>query len=158
MYNVENMLTKLPQLNSYKILWKKGFPQYGKYFIIFSTLWKVKFVCPTLGRLQCRFSTIWKEWFRIFYKIRSKKSMFYNMQGEYSALQLDLVFRCSWCLYMTNIAPFVMPKMSKMKHNKVCKKMTKIPLLLSKDFGKNVTLSEGFKSIPCLLSEICLGE
>ena len=49
---------------------EKFHTQCEKYFVIFSKIWKVEFCI--LWKLECRFSTAWKEWYKNFHKTGSK--------------------------------------------------------------------------------------
>ena len=117
------MLRKRLQLNSYKNLWRKGFPQYGNWFVIFSTIWRVQYKFSTLGNSQYIFSTTQKLWFKIFHKIGSN----FFCSTMCKCFSTEYCIQLIWIPLNDKYCTFVMQKMSKIPHNDnmACKKCGK---------------------------------
>ena len=126
-------------------------------FVIFSAMWKVQHEFSIFWKLQCRFIT--KNDLKFSTKLEVKSFMFHNVQGEYRA-----VIALKWFAPNLVFSWSVFPEMRDDKNHTVChaknvknhawfviQKMSKIPLLLWKDFGQNFRLAEGLWSIPCLM-------
>ena len=104
-------------------MWKKGFPQYGNCFVIFSTIWKVQYEFSTLGNSQYRFSTTQKLWFKIFHKIGSN----FFCSTMCKCFSTEYCIQLIWIPLNDKYCTFVMQKMSKIPHNDnmACKKCWK---------------------------------
>ena len=103
-----------------------------KVHMIFTTMCKVQLEFSPLWKLQCRFSTARKEWIRIYGKTGCK--MIYFSQCSRWILSCNsFKMVCNRILYlvdlacpeMMKIAQLVMPKMSKIEDDLVCKKCQK---------------------------------
>ena len=120
--------------------------------ICISTMWKLQFVFPQCGNYNVNFTLRTKKGLRFSTKLRVKWFLLHNVQGEnraVKALKWSATESCIQLVWM----PWndSLPCQKCLKSRIICfAKMSKITLLLWKDFDPNFMLAEGFWSIPCL--------